>query len=270
MGNDTWISIKLTFFVLAFFIFVVAVYPSQNSDAFVIGQNAHLEIGQPIFGTSMEATSQDNVDFPTSSAFDSSGNLWVADFNNNRILEYTEASLGSSNPSAALELGQPAGASQFTTNIAATSQSGLTGPQALAFDSSGNLWVADFYNSRILEYTCTATSSCTDGNNAALELGQTNAHGFTTGNGDDGGISATSLFREDDLKFDHSGNLWVADDGNSRVLEYTCTATSSCTNGNSAALELGQTNAHGFTTGHNNDGGISAHSLIQEAGLSFD
>ena len=111
---------------------------------------------------------------------------------------------------ASLVLGQ----SSFTTNPVATSKTGLTYPGGLVFDSHGNLWVADSENSRVLEYTCTSTSSCTNGKGATLVLGQS---GFTTNTT---ATSQTGLSYSWDLVFDSHGNLWVADSGNSRVLEY--------------------------------------------------
>src|SRR5208337_2172431 len=152
--------------------------------------------------------------YPAAVAFDSSGNLWVADYSNNRVLEYTTPF--STDEAASLVIGQ----SSFTGTGSATTSTGLWGPAAVAFDSSGNLWVADYSNNRVLEYT---TPFSTD-EAASLVIGQSS---FTTS------VSATTStgsWGPAAVAFDSSGNLWVADVGNSRVLEYV-PGTGSCNPG---------------------------------------
>ncbi len=61
------------------------------------------------------------------------------------------------------------GQSNFTSNSYSTSQTGIALPMGAAFDSSGNLWVADSHNSRILEFE----SPFTNGEAASVVLGQT-------------------------------------------------------------------------------------------------
>jgi hypothetical protein len=65
----------------------------------------------------------------------------------------------------------------------------------------------------VLEYTCTATGSCTNGNAAALVLGQSS---FTTNT-----TTQTGLYAPEGVVLDSHGNLWVADRSNCRVLEYS-------------------------------------------------
>ena len=81
----------------------------------------------------------------TGIAFDSSGNLWVADIGNNRVVRYPAsraAVAGLNGPAADTALGQP----NLTTTLAAavaTSKTGLAAPTAVAFDSKGRLFVTD-------------------------------------------------------------------------------------------------------------------------------
>ena len=91
---------------------------------------------------------------PNGIAFDSHGNLWVADSVNNRALEYLNGS-GFTTGQAARPLGQTHSASSDCDGDAYAlipSPSTLCGPDALAFDSHGNLWVVDTANNRVLEF----------------------------------------------------------------------------------------------------------------------
>ncbi|MFZ3213647.1 MAG: hypothetical protein WA188_19250 [Terriglobales bacterium] len=99
---------------------------------------------------------------------DSAGNLWVGDSGNNRVLQFMPPF--ANGMSATLVLGQ----ASFTTSAAATTQSGLSAPFGIAFDSSGALVVADSGNNRTLLFT----PSFSNNQNAAFVIGQAD---FTTG-----------------------------------------------------------------------------------------
>src|SRR5271167_1249168 len=89
------------------------------------------------------SASQNSFSGPNGIAFDSRGDLWVADESFNRVLEFAASSIGSDGPSAILEIGQPAGLSEYSSSVEADNKSGFTSPLNLAFDPSGNLWVSD-------------------------------------------------------------------------------------------------------------------------------
>jgi sugar lactone lactonase YvrE len=169
------------------------------------GQAANLVLGQANFVSNNTVATQTELDLPNAVTFDSSGNLWVADQNNNRVLEYKAPF--STHEAASLVIGQ----SGFTGSAAATSSTGLSGPTGLAFDSSGNLWVVDNGNSRVLEYSTPFST----GEGAALVIGQSS---FTSSDYSD--TNSTGLSYPTGLAFDSGGNLWVADQENDRVLEY--------------------------------------------------
>jgi len=125
---------------------------------FSTGETASLVIGQSNFTSQRWATTSTALDSPFGLAFDHGGNLWVADEANNRVLEY--AAPFSTGETASLVIGQ----SSFTSNAVAVTSTGFAGPADLAFDSGGNLWAADQYNHRILEY---ATSSSTSSSSSS-------------------------------------------------------------------------------------------------------
>ena len=75
-----------------------------------------------------------------------SGNLYVADFNNSRVLRFLSPFANPTRIEPDAVYGQP----NFTSRTAsAPSSSSLNQPRAVAFDSAGNLWVADSGNHRV-------------------------------------------------------------------------------------------------------------------------
>ncbi|MDE1816908.1 MAG: hypothetical protein KGI11_10170, partial [Thaumarchaeota archaeon] len=135
--------------------------------------------------------------------------------------------------SASLVIGQ----SGFTTKTAPNPPTAASewAPEGITFDSSGNLWVADAANQRVLEYATPFTS----GESASLVIGQS---GFTT-NTAPNPPTAASEYLPQGITFDSSGNLWIADGGSNRILEYI--KGSGFTNEESASLVIGQS---GFAT----------------------
>lgn len=86
-----------------------------------------------------------NSFFPhTGLAFDSAGNLWVADTGNNRVLRFPAAALsaGKNAPAADTVIGQ-ANQTSKVQGTSRTSTSGLIFPTSVAFDTAGDMLVAD-------------------------------------------------------------------------------------------------------------------------------
>jgi sugar lactone lactonase YvrE len=204
---------------------LLSLIPLTVYAAFTNGQNASTVIGQSDFTTGTPTTTQSGLHSPFGLTIDPSGNLWVVDGFNNRVLEFVPPF--TTGMAANLVIGQ----SDFTTDTATTTQSGLWWPYGLAFDASGNLWVADMDNARVLEFVPPFTT----GMAASLVIGQSS---FTTRDR----VTTQSGFRNPfGLACDASGNLWVADGGNNRVLEFIAPFS----DGMAASLVIGQSD---FTT----------------------
>src|SRR5205814_5649306 len=129
-----------------------------------------------------------------------------------------------------------------------------------AVDSSRNVFVADTDNTRVLLSPRDATS-------ATRVYGQAD---FSANSANAGGVSETSLSHPSGLAVDASGNLFVADSLNRRVLAYASDATA-------ASRVYGQpslTTAPRIDTvvigNLKNNGEASATSLSQPAGLLVD
>jgi secreted PhoX family phosphatase len=165
--------------------------------------NAGLVIGQSDFTSDTQATTASGLNYPTEVAFDAAGNLWLVDQGNNRVLEYKAPF--STGESASIVIGQ----ADFTSFASATTATGMNSPYGITFDGSGNLWVSDNKNLRVLEFTLPFSS----GQAASLVLGQQN---FTSS-----GVSGNpqvDVNNPEGLAFDTSGNLLVSETGASRVV----------------------------------------------------
>jgi NHL repeat len=188
----------------------------EFSPPFSNGMAASLVIGQTGFNTYESGTTSALLYRPSSIAFDASGNLWVADTRNNRTLEFAQPFSTGMNVSAVL------GQTSFTaTHSCSTSQSSMCSPVGVAFDSTGNLWVTDSLGNRVLEFVPPFAS----GMNAALVIGQPDF--MSAGAGlSSGALSLTynGSYAFANVAFDPTGNLWVADTGNNRVVEYSAQA----------------------------------------------
>lgn len=235
----------------------------KNATGFSNGQPADLIIGQPDkYTTTPSGPNTQNTTFSTGLSFPSglavyNGDLYVADNGNNRILRYkapfAQYAQTGSYPTPDLYVGQPSLKSGMANypKSAPTAQnlnlfpSGSTlYPAGIAFDSSGNMWVADPGNRRVLEFNAADIASGTVLPTAAVELGQLDfvslQPNLNAGNPNNQ-LIANQFAVPSQLAFDPAGNLYVSDaDPNSpaalsRVLVFTPAFTS----GQSAARIMG-------------------------------
>jgi sugar lactone lactonase YvrE len=226
------IGLALRSLALLSLLLATSILIAPRAYAFANGENASVVIGQPNFNTQFRNSAivnQSRLDNPYDVKFDSSGNLWVDDASNSRILEF-KAPL-STDESASLVLGEPNFGTTYYASGGSLNGSVLAVPEGMAFDSSGNLWVSDTVDARIVEFKAPFST----GENASLVLGVPNLKtpGDTTLP-----ASQTNLNSPEGLAFDSQGNLWVADPGYYRVVEFKAPFS----NGEAASTVLGQDN----------------------------
>jgi sugar lactone lactonase YvrE len=200
----------------------------EFASPWVNGEKASLVLGQPDFTSSGSATTMQGMNDPRGVAIDKSGNVWVADSGNNRVLEFLNnhgfTKGGFTNGEAAsVVIGQ----SGFTSSAAATTQTGLRFPTGVAIGPGGSLWVADYKNNRVLEFT----APFSNGEKAFLALGQ-DGYKSSEANTNQYGMSGPY-----GIAVDPKGNVWVADSGNNRVVEFN----SKHVQNEVESIELGQT-----------------------------
>jgi hypothetical protein len=78
-------------------------------------------------------------------AFDSQGDLWGTIYNNQTLVELTKAQLSRS--------GAPTPRVTISSNLDALFGGTLAGTGGLAVEASGNVWVADGLNNRVVEFS---------------------------------------------------------------------------------------------------------------------
>jgi sugar lactone lactonase YvrE len=137
---------------------------------------------------------------------DSSGNLYVADYNNDTIREVSPVGTNWVVSTLAGLAGSPGSADG--TNSAAR----FNGPDDVAVDSAGNLHVADSVNSTIRQMTPVGTNWVV-----------TTLAGLATGGpgSADGMTSAARFSSPIGVSVDSAGNLYVADYGNDTIRQVT-------------------------------------------------
>jgi sugar lactone lactonase YvrE len=166
--------------------------------------------GQSNFTGRAAGSGPGGLNQPYAVEVDGTGNVFAADFGNNRVLEYNTPL--SSDSYADRVFGQP----NFTStseNTGGVSAGSLRNPSGVTVDATGNLYVADRSNNRVLEYDAPLTADTI----ADQAFGQLN---FVSVSCNKGGLSANSLCLPAGVDVDGSGGLWVADFGNNRVIKY--------------------------------------------------
>jgi len=151
------------------------------------------------------------------------------------------------------------GQSNFTTGTSGTTQTTFNRATGMALDTTVSppiLYIADRDNHRILgyyNYLFIQTGAPAD-----FVIGQSD---YVTGTS---GLSSTEFNQPQGIAVDPNGNLWVADNTNNRVLVFISPTTTDYT----ADYVFGQGGS--FTTGTQNNGGISDSSLYLPMNIAFD
>lgn len=194
----------------------------KDAVRFRSGDPADMAIGQPDLRTGVpngdtrnsQRPSATSLSSPKGVAVDRSGNLYVVDSGNHRVLRYPRPvdQTGRVTPDAVL--GQP----DFNSaNSAAVGAATLRSPTAVALSPDGNVFVSDTGNNRVLEFAAGAGSGA-----AAIRVyGQPQFNSAVT----PASASAQTLSAPTGIFVDAGFNLYVADTGAHRVLIFPNTQT---------------------------------------------
>ncbi len=139
---------------------------------------------------------------PYGLSLDSSGNLFIADAGNSRIRKVAV------NGTITTAAGN--GSDGYSGDGGAATKASLFSPTGVAVDGFGNIFISDTYNNRIRKVTTNGMITTV----AGVGLSGDGDGGYS---GDNGMATNASLQGPMGLALDLSGNLFIADTGNSRI-----------------------------------------------------
>jgi sugar lactone lactonase YvrE len=144
-----------------------------------------------------------SLNFPTACAADSAGNVYITDFNDNRVRKVDAAS-GKITTIAGNAI------TGFSGDGFPAIDAGINGPVGITVDSAGNVFFSDYYNNRIRKIDATTGKISTFAGG-----------GVQTGEN----VSATTaaLVGPTALAVDSSGILYLNDSGNDRIRKINTT-----------------------------------------------
>jgi uncharacterized protein (TIGR03437 family) len=188
-----------------------------------------------------QTATQAELNWPSGVAVDGSGNLFIADFLNNRVRKVTAA--------GTISTVAGNGSNGFSGDGGPAASAELAAPCGVALDGAGNLFIADYGNSRIRKVTPAGIISTVAGNGTAAYRG------------DGGPATSAELGRPQGVVVDGAGNLYIADTANSRIRKVTAGGTISTVAGD----------GDGSFGGNSGDGGpATSAQLNTPSGIALD
>jgi trimeric autotransporter adhesin len=171
------------------------------------------------------------LNLPTSVAVDAAGNLFIADTRNSRIRKVSSSGIISTIAGNGLV--------GFTGDGAPASNAALNNPQLLAMDPFSNLHFYDGANYRIRKISADGLIATIAGGSSPFPFGDGNA------------ATNANLQNPKNFAFDGSGNMYVADAGNSRVRKIAPNGRISTIAGNG-------------NNGFGGDGGLATQAMLSQ------
>ena len=142
---------------------------------------------------------QAGIKFPSSMAIDAAGNIYIAEYTNNRIRKVD------TNGIITTVAGN--GTSGYSGDGGPATEAQLSWPRSVAVDAASNLYIADTLNNRIRKVDTSGIITTIAGN-------ETGSSGY---GGDGGPATEAYFFFPYGVAVDAAGNLYIADEGNSRI-----------------------------------------------------
>ncbi len=140
---------------------------------------------------------------PVGVVFDSSGNFYIVDMDDNRVRKVTVST-------GIITTVAGNGTGGFSGDGGAATSAELDSPAAVALDSSGNIYISDLANERIRKVMAsTGVITTVAGNGTA---------GYS---GDGGAATSAEMYLPRGVAVDGSGNIYVADNFNQRIRKVT-------------------------------------------------
>ena len=177
------------------------------------------------------------LNLPQGVAIDSSGNVYIADTQNNRVRKLSGGTISTVAGN---------GVYAYSGDNGPAIQAQLNSPQAVAADAAGNFYIADTANHVVRKVAANGTITTLAGNGSAGS------------GGDNGAATSAQLNKPAGVTVDSAGNVYIADTANSRVRKVVPGGTIS-------------TVAGGGTPGYGGDGGAGTSAALNfPSGLAVD
>ena len=175
---------------------------------------------------------------PSGVAVDFSGNIYIADYKNNRIRRV--------DASGVISTVAGKGTAGYSGDGGPASSAELSTPSGVAVDTSGNIYIADSSNNCVRKVDASGVISTVAGNGTA---------GYS---GDGGPAVSAELSSPSGVAVDTSGNIYIADDKNNCIRKVDASGVISTVAGNG-------------TGGYSGDGGpATSAELSTPSGVAVD
>ncbi|MFC2022364.1 clostripain-related cysteine peptidase [Chloroflexota bacterium] len=195
--------------------------------------------GTAAFGGDGGAATAASLNVPHGVVLDGAGNLYIADRANHRIRKVDTSGI--------ITTVAGTGAAGFSGDSGPATAASLNGPEGIAVDGTGNLFITDYENVRIRKVDAASGVITTVAGDGTWGFG-----------GDDGPATAASLNGPVGVALDGAGNLFIADFENHRIRKVDTSGIISTVAGNGIA-------------GYTGDGGpATAASLNMPGGVAID
>jgi hypothetical protein len=165
-------------------------------------------------------------------AVDAAGNLYLADFNNQRVRKVSASS-------GVITTVAGNGVAAYSGDGAAAASASLHGPRSVALDTAGDLYIADQFNHAIRMVSA--------GSGVITTIAGTGTFGYS---GDGGPATSARLDGPEGLAIDSAGDVYLSDSGNFVVREV------------SAASGVISTIVGIGTSGYSGDGGPATQAQL--------
>ncbi len=222
-----------------FLLFVIVWFSIQTSQGQIISTFAGMGVGSGGYSGDGGLATAAHIGGVGGSAFDAFGNLYFAIRGGHRVRKVSHTGIittvaGTGSPGAVGDGGMATDAQ-------------INSPLAVAIDTSGNLYIADYYNSKIRKVDFATGIITTIAGNGT--------HAFS---GDGGPATGASLNYPNNICFDYLNNLYIADWMNHRVRKVTPSGIITTVAGN---------NSIGYTS----DGGLADTTTLNDVwGIAVD
>jgi sugar lactone lactonase YvrE len=186
-----WLRMKRSMSRMALLMFCVAAFAQTPA------QKSALSRLQPrVDGATLSEATGTVLARPAEVAFDAAGNLYIADTDDNMVLQVT--------PVGVLSTVAGTGEQGYSGDNGSAKSAVLDSPAGVAVDAAGNIYIADTHNNRIRKVTSGTITT----------IAGTGVAGFS---GDGGAAASAILNLPTALAVDAAGNLYIADTNNHRI-----------------------------------------------------